>query len=286
MAKYEWTMYQIQVRLIMLSCTEISFVISFSQFWEIWSQTLGFLLRNSIKPLSQNLEKKVILTCFTKIIAEQSSVIQYAWPMCHNERGIIVLSFSDISFVILLFVFQRSEIKSGFPSSSFFVTLYNEVRGTRNIVCYIRYFVINISSKNKHKTKLLINWGWSKLLYQVHVFRYNLYQISLYWVSTVLLILYSFFLYVSSLTQDCNMQFLLYEEFYTVIVSLCGHVWACMFVMGNLCSGVMCIVMAHEEAPWAWLLCETGEMGERLMVEHNNLAEQQILQPVMLYCSE
>ena len=31
------------------------------------------------------------------------------------ERVIIVLSFPDISFVILLFVFQRFEIKSGFP---------------------------------------------------------------------------------------------------------------------------------------------------------------------------
>ena len=31
------------------------------------------------------------------------------------ERGIIILSFPDISFVILLFVFQRFEIISGFP---------------------------------------------------------------------------------------------------------------------------------------------------------------------------
>ena len=43
------------------------------------------------------------------------------------ERGIIVLSFPDISFVILLFVFQKSEIKSGCP---FFLklTLYREQR--------------------------------------------------------------------------------------------------------------------------------------------------------------
>ena len=35
------------------------------------------------------------------------------------EKGIIVLSFPDISFVILIFVFERFEIKSGFP---FFLT--------------------------------------------------------------------------------------------------------------------------------------------------------------------
>ena len=41
------------------------------------------------------------------------------YTICMNnvsyEREIIVLSVPDISFVILLFVFQRSEIKSGFP---------------------------------------------------------------------------------------------------------------------------------------------------------------------------
>ena len=35
------------------------------------------------------------------------------------ERGIIVLSFPDISFVILPSIFQKFEIKSGFP---FFIT--------------------------------------------------------------------------------------------------------------------------------------------------------------------
>ena len=46
------------------------------------------------------------------------------YPICMTnvsyERGIIVLSFPDISFVILLFVFQKFEIKSGFPTSFFF----------------------------------------------------------------------------------------------------------------------------------------------------------------------
>ena len=52
-----------------------------------------------------------------KMIAEQSSVIEMH-DQCvikKFERRIIVLSFPDISFVILRFVFQRFEIKSGFP---------------------------------------------------------------------------------------------------------------------------------------------------------------------------
>ena len=61
------------------------------------------------------------------MIAEQSSVIQYAWPMYHNyEREIIVLSFPVISFVILIFVFQRFEIKSEF-FPFFLFTLYTSV---------------------------------------------------------------------------------------------------------------------------------------------------------------
>ena len=65
---------------------------------------------------TQNLEEEKKLTCFTKIIAEQSSVIQYAFMTnVSYEREIIVLSFPVICFVILIFVFQRFEIKSGFP---------------------------------------------------------------------------------------------------------------------------------------------------------------------------
>ena len=90
---------------------------------------LGFLLCNSIKLLTQNLEKKVILTCFTKMIAEQSC---YPIRMTNvsYERGIIVLSFPDISFVVLIFVFQRFEIKSGFPFFFFFF-----------LHCIVSYFV-------------------------------------------------------------------------------------------------------------------------------------------------
>ena len=101
-------------RLIMLSWLKSVLLYHFYQFREILSQTrFSFYATQSSHLLKT--WKRVILTCFTKMIAEQSSVIQYAWPMCHNERGIIIiLSFPDICFVILLFVFQRFEIKSGF----------------------------------------------------------------------------------------------------------------------------------------------------------------------------
>ena len=72
----------------MLSCTEISFVISF--FFSILrnlESNPGFLLRNSINLLIQNLEeKKSNFDMFHKIIAEQSSIIQHAWPMCHMKE--------------------------------------------------------------------------------------------------------------------------------------------------------------------------------------------------------
>ena len=51
----------------------------------IWSQTrVSFYVTQSSYLLKTG--KIVILTCFTKIIAEQSSVIQYAWPMCHMKE--------------------------------------------------------------------------------------------------------------------------------------------------------------------------------------------------------
>ena len=61
-------------RLIMLSCTEINFVISFYNF-EKFGVKPGFPFMQL--KLTQKLEKEM-LTCFTKMIAEQSSVIQYA----------------------------------------------------------------------------------------------------------------------------------------------------------------------------------------------------------------
>ena len=85
----------------------------------------GFLLCNSIElHIILKTWEILILTCFTKIIAEQSSV----GPMCVTnasyEREIMVLSFPVISFVILIFAFLRFEIRSGFPF--FWLTLYNK----------------------------------------------------------------------------------------------------------------------------------------------------------------
>ena len=91
----------------------------FFQFWEIWSQTLVFFYTTQSSYLLKTW-KKSNFDMFYK---------NYCWavicyPICMTnvsyERGIIVLSFPDISFVILLFVFQRFEIKSGFPSFFFF----------------------------------------------------------------------------------------------------------------------------------------------------------------------
>ena len=74
---------KLKYRLIMLSCTKISFVITFFSILINLESNPGFLLRNSIKLLTQNLEK-VILTCFTKIIAEQS-----CYPICMTNMSYI-----------------------------------------------------------------------------------------------------------------------------------------------------------------------------------------------------
>ena len=58
MAEYEWTMYQNYSRLIMLSCTEISFVKKIFSILRNLESNPGFLLRNQIELLTKNLEKK------------------------------------------------------------------------------------------------------------------------------------------------------------------------------------------------------------------------------------
>ena len=72
----------------MLSCTEISFVISFFNFEKFWVKP-GFPVTQLNRANTQNLERK--------IIAEQS-----CYPICVTnvsyEREIIVLSFPVISF--------------------------------------------------------------------------------------------------------------------------------------------------------------------------------------------
>ena len=68
----------------MLSCTEISFVISFFNFEKFWVKPgLSFTKLNRAN--TQNLEK-MNFDMFYKIIDEQSSVIQYAWPMYHMKE--------------------------------------------------------------------------------------------------------------------------------------------------------------------------------------------------------
>ena len=64
---------------------------SFFQFWEIWSQTIkrsrsGFPFNNSDQATYWKLEaqKKSNSDMFYK--NEQSSVIQYAWPMCDMKE--------------------------------------------------------------------------------------------------------------------------------------------------------------------------------------------------------
>ena len=69
----------------MLSCAEISFIISVFNFEKFWVKP-GFSFTQLNRANTQNLEKKVILTCLTKLIADQSSVSQYAWSMCHMKE--------------------------------------------------------------------------------------------------------------------------------------------------------------------------------------------------------
>ena len=98
----------------MLSCTEIRFDISFFKFENFWVK-LGFPFMQLNRANTQNLGEKNNFDMFYK---------NYCWavicyPICMTtvsyEREIIVLSFLVISFVILIFVCQRFEIKSGFP---------------------------------------------------------------------------------------------------------------------------------------------------------------------------
>ena len=56
MAKYELTVLR---RLIVLSCNEISFVISFFQFWESLSQTGITFLQNSMKLILKTWKKLI-----------------------------------------------------------------------------------------------------------------------------------------------------------------------------------------------------------------------------------
>ena len=105
----------------MLSCTEIIFVISFFNF-EKFLVKPGFPFTQLNQANTQNLEEFFFWHVLQKLLLS-SHVIQYAWPMYH-KREIIVLSFPVISFVIIIFVLQRFEIKSGFPF--YWLALYSD----------------------------------------------------------------------------------------------------------------------------------------------------------------
>ena len=81
----------------------------------------GFLFTQFNRANTQNLEN-INFDMFYK--NDCWTVICY--PICVTnisyEREIIVLSFPDISFVIPIFIFQRFDIKSGFPF--YWLTLY------------------------------------------------------------------------------------------------------------------------------------------------------------------
>ena len=68
----------------MLSCTEISFVISFFNFEKFWVKP-GLPFTKLNRANTQNLKKKKFRHVFTKMLAEQSSGIKYAWPMYHMK---------------------------------------------------------------------------------------------------------------------------------------------------------------------------------------------------------
>ena len=113
----------------MLSCTEISFVISFFNFEKFWVK-LGLSFTKLNRANTQNLGK-MNFDMFYK---------NYWWAViCYSicvtnvsyERKIIVLPFPVISFVILIFVFQIFEIKSGFPF--YWLTLYSYINNSKGV---------------------------------------------------------------------------------------------------------------------------------------------------------
>ena len=77
------------------------------------------------------------------------------------EREIIVQSFPDISFVILLFVFQRFEIKFGFPFSFFFYSncIYSGWGLYRYVCCIAQSncYLYGLRRKHDFPVKSFIN---------------------------------------------------------------------------------------------------------------------------------
>ena len=104
----------------MLSCTEIIFVISFCNFEKSWVKP-GLPFTQLNRANTQNLENLNF-----DMFYQNDCWAVICYPICVTnvsyDRAIFVLSFRIISFVILIFVFLRFEIKSGFPF--FWLTLY------------------------------------------------------------------------------------------------------------------------------------------------------------------
>ena len=74
-------------RIIMLSCTEISFVISFFDFEKFGVKCqMSVNITQLIKLHKLKTWTKTVLTCFTKIIAEQPSLTQYERPMYNMKE--------------------------------------------------------------------------------------------------------------------------------------------------------------------------------------------------------
>ena len=76
-------------------------------------------------PLLKTWGEKVILTCFTKMIAEQSLVVKYACTMCHNE-----LYYHSVILILRFFCFgvliRDLNLNLGlFLLVCFLFTLYN-----------------------------------------------------------------------------------------------------------------------------------------------------------------
>ena len=146
----------------MISCTEISFVIYFFQFCEIWSPTRVSFYATQSSYLLKTL-KKSNFDMFYK--NDCWAVICYPIYMTNvsYERGIIVLSFSDISFVIFLFVFQRLEINFFF-FFFFLLTLYIYFchKKSEPVVISLRYQFRTFPAKSRGPALLSPNMPWNQ----------------------------------------------------------------------------------------------------------------------------
>ena len=71
---------------------------------------------------------KTVLTCFTKIIAEQPSLTQLWTTNVPYERIINMLSSTDNNFMIFLFYFESFRIEFSVSSFNSHCTLYHKLQ--------------------------------------------------------------------------------------------------------------------------------------------------------------